>query len=248
MQAVLVANAGVLLSGCGVTVLIDGLFHGRDGEFSGPMPETLRKMERGEAPFESVDYLLFTHGHSDHFSQEVTAEYLVRRGAKGVFLPPDCGTEAGPLLPLLKSLGIRHQVLPRASGLALELAPGVRVRFLPVRHLDRVYWDTPHFALLLDFWEKRLLFTADADYTVERFEGLGRLRAVFLNPLFFHALRTGTFFHGGFLMDLLCVYHLPFPDRDRYGWLTAARRDCAGWPEEKGLPVLLTEPEQRLRL
>ena len=75
----------------------------------------------------------------------------------------------------------------------------------------------PHACLLLTLGEKRVLFTADADYTLETFPGLPPLDAVFVNPLFFRALRTGRFFQGALPARTICVYHVPFPEDDRAG-------------------------------
>ena len=87
IRVTLVANTGLLLR-CGDTgILADALCSPGEHGFSAPSPETWEKLLCGEPPFETVDTLLFTHLHSDHFSPERTLEFLQRRRVKGLLLP-----------------------------------------------------------------------------------------------------------------------------------------------------------------
>ena len=87
LRITLIANAGLLMTYRGTTLMIDGIY-GREGHpFSNLSPEVWREMLGSEDRFQKVDYLLFTHAHPDHFSPEMTGEFLRHRDVKGLFLP-----------------------------------------------------------------------------------------------------------------------------------------------------------------
>ena len=72
----LIANEGYLLTSGDDKVLIDALF--REGvEGYGTLPFESREMvETAEPPFDTVDYVLATHIHADHFHPLAVCRYL----------------------------------------------------------------------------------------------------------------------------------------------------------------------------
>lgn len=70
-----IANMGVLVSSASKTVLIDALFD-KHRTYTSPAPKILSKIHKQEAPFNSIDLILVTHNHSDHFSAPIIAKYL----------------------------------------------------------------------------------------------------------------------------------------------------------------------------
>ena len=115
LRVTLISNAGLLLEYDGITLLLDGIY-GREGHpFSNLAPETWRKLTAGEPPFEKVDYLLFSHAHPDHFSPEMTMEFLCRREVKGVFLPQtrSVGESSSALRTVVR---IRRPAATKISG------------------------------------------------------------------------------------------------------------------------------------
>lgn len=247
IQVTLVANAGILLSFRGRKLLIDGLFRAEDTPFSCIPAKTLEKLLNGYPPYDDIDYLLFTHYHPDHFSPEITRSYLERRGAKGVLLPPGHGADLLRLQEELEALQIPCLIAETSGVSEARLAADLQIRTLPTGHLDPKFQDVPHVALLLTLGEKRLLVTGDADYIHETFPALPPLRAVFLNPLFFHACSTGTFFRGSFQTDAFCVYHVPFPEDDVFHLQSMLERDLQ--QAQRSRPVfVLNQPDQQILL
>lgn len=240
LHGMLIANAGILLEYRGTKILIDGLYQVTDNPFSDIPPDILRRLLDGEPPYDGVDCLLFTHRHSDHFSAELTLEYTQRRRPKTLLLPPGVWESQSWPRDYLAEQGIPY-VLPSCMD-ERTLVPGVTVRSFSTRHLDKQYWEVPHSCLLLTLGEKRVLFTADVDYTSETFPGLPPLDAVFVNPLFFRALRAEKFFHGILPAKAVCVYHIPFPEDDCGQMRPTLKRDVERWPPERGKVILFTEP------
>lgn len=244
IEIISLANAAVLLSWRGKKLLIDGLYHFDGKPFSNVTAETAEKLWAGLPPYNGIDYLLFTHGHPDHFSPTLTADYLERHPVKGVLLPPPEGGEQERLRAILSARSIPCVTASMGGRLTLRPEPGIRVEAIPTRHLDPRYWEVPHFALLVTLGEAQLLFTGDTDYTHETLDGLPPLWAAFVNPLFFGALAHRKFFRGTLQTETLCVHHVPFAEDDCFHMRTQLEKDAALRADSSKL-VLLTEPEQR---
>ena len=251
LRVTLVANAGVLVEYRGAGLLIDAVFGTEAHPFSSPPERTVEKLLDGAHPFERVDYLLFTHAHPDHFSPELTAELLRRRTVKGAFLPDCPGLRTSGLTDVLRESGAEAVLLGDETEAAERSPePWLTIRAFRTLHLDEKYRRVPHFCYLLTCGEKRLLFTADADYLSENFSDLNdcALRAAFVNPLFFNALVTGRYFHGTLNTETICVYHVPFEGEDSMNMRGSLRRMYERWGERYPPVLTLTEPFERLTL
>ncbi len=251
LRVTLVANAGLLLEYGGVTLLLDGIY-GREGHpFSTLSDEVWQRMLSGAHPFERIDYLLFTHAHPDHFSPEMTLEFLAHRSVRGAFLPDTRSVRESGLAEVLARGGTPAVLLSEATDhAAYQIEPEVGVRAFRTLHLDKEFARVRHFCYLVTFGKKRVLFTGDVDYVHEEFRQLGSepLRAAFVTPLFFNVLRTGRFFHGVLNADMICVYHVPFRQDDSMDMRPRLRRDLALWDEDHPPAAALTEPFERLML
>lgn len=251
VHVTLIANAGVLLQYDGVTLMLDGVY-GREGHpFSNLRPDTWSRMLRGEAPFEKLDYLLFSHAHPDHFSPDMTVELLRHRRVKGVFLPDSRSVAESGLPPYLRESGLPCVMLSAQTDHAsFHIEPHISVQAFSTRHLDKKFQGVHHFCYLLTFGEKRLLFTADVDYTQETFAPVRSvpLRAVFVNPLFFSDLRRGRFFHGELNTQCFCIYHIPFSEDDGMRMRPALAHELVEWPAGKPEPLILCDAFQHIEL
>ena len=128
------ANAGVLLTLDGVTVLLDGVCR-PSGSYLGTS-EPLRQSILDCPP----DIIAFTHGHLDHFDRAFANE-IYQKTLRSVLGPEG----------LLK------------QGLCTEAVTvaGVTVMPVPSRHIGRVGKETAHVSYLVK-GSKTVLFTGDA--------------------------------------------------------------------------------------
>ena len=251
IRVTLVANAGLLLEYHGTVLLLDGIYGAEGHPFSPLPPQTWQQMKAGAPPFERVDALLFTHLHPDHFSPEMTMEYLQHRNVRGVFLPNARTVEESGLADYLTAHNIPCAALSeQTERTGFRITPEITVRAIQTRHLDKQYENILHICYLITFGNKTLLFTSDLDYVTEDLHRLAdtRLDAVFVNPLFFGALRRGRFFSGKLNTQHIVVYHIPFEGNDRLGIRKNLSRDLEQWPTPSVRTDALKEPFQQLLL
>lgn len=250
LQVTLVANAGLLLEYRGTTLMLDGIYGPENHPFSNLKPEVWQEMKRGEGLFRKVDYLLFSHAHPDHFSPEMTLEYLKERKVKGIFLPQTRSVRESGLADYLKEAGIPAVFLSEMTDhAAYRIEPSITVRAFSTLHLDKKYHHVHHFCYLLTFGEKNILFSADVDYTKEDFSRMKRfpLRAAFVNPLFFAELRRRRFFHGELEAQTICIYHVPFSWEDEMHMRPVLANDMVKFPAGQEVRVLC-DPFQHTEL
>ena len=204
VKATFLVNAAVLLEFRGTKLLIDGIYDENGHCFSNLSERQWEKLKAGEGEFAGIEYLLFTHEHGDHFSPQRVAEYLEYRQPKAIFMPRDGSAALRALQKKAEGMGSPEQE--------------IRIRAFQTRHLDKLYWDVPHFCYLLECGEKKLLFTADVDFTQEDFSAVRgmALDAVFVNPLMSHSEEGKALFAAGVLQTKTkIVYHIPFAGEDK---------------------------------
>ncbi|MFA6127735.1 MAG: MBL fold metallo-hydrolase [Bacteroidales bacterium] len=78
-----VGNAGFLIKAGSKKILIDALIKGFKGEYELPV-DIQKKIALNQPPFDSVDLILATHAHGDHFDAGMTRQYL-KNNPKAVF-------------------------------------------------------------------------------------------------------------------------------------------------------------------
>ena len=76
IEITFVGNAGYLISDGRIKILIDGLQQNPYGSDSTPEP-FFNKMKSNQPPFDNVNLLLFSHGHSDHFNSEMAMDLML---------------------------------------------------------------------------------------------------------------------------------------------------------------------------
>lgn len=251
LRVTLSCNAGLILEYQGTKLLLDGIYGTQGHPFSNLGQNRWEKMLSGAAPYDGIDYLLFTHQHPDHFTPSMTLDYLKARHIKGIFFPEVAGESQVKLISYLKENRIPCVVLSsQTQRAAFGIEPQIQVRAFSTLHLDKKFRDIPHFCYLISFGGKHVLFTADVDYTTETFSDIETLplRAAFINPLFFSALRSGKFFSGTLNTKTLCIYHVPFSEDDSLRMRPVLAKNLLAWPQEKPEAIVLCSAFQHIEL
>lgn len=243
-------NAAVLLEYKGTKLLIDGIYDERGHCFSNLSAKQWEGLKAGKGEFSDIDYLLFTHEHGDHFSPRRTMEYLEYQHPKAIFMPK----EGSASLHMLKEkawnaripCALLDDVLCRKTVFKPE--KDIHIKAFQTRHLDKIYWDVPHFCYLVECGTKKLLFTSDVDFTQEQFVELAgaSLDAVFINPLLSHSKEGRCLLSEGALQaKTKVVYHIPFVGEDKLQIRKIAERDRLAEKEVGGKAVFLMEEGQQ---
>ena len=173
VRATLISNAGLLLEYREVKLLVDAIYHTTD-PFSPP------RQPRGP----------------QCWPESPLMQYLRYRTVRQVVLPVMEPQHWEILQPFLEERRIQWTLLTaRMQTADFQIPGGTVIRPYFTRHIDKAFWNMPHGCYLISFGEKHVLLTADVDYTIETFEQIScvHINAAFVNPLFFNALRTGTF-------------------------------------------------------
>ncbi len=134
LEVTYVANEGFLISSAGRKIMIDAVFKAETDWCVTPSDSTLERMIKGEAPFDGVSLILFTHHHIDHFSAPLTAGVVkANPGARAVL--------TGQTLDLLAKEGgfpaVRDRVIalsPRPGAVEKISFGGIDVSVLGMRH------------------------------------------------------------------------------------------------------------------
>lgn len=83
-----IANEGFLIQVGAKKILIDAMFNDMTINYAHvPTPETLKREEKAEPPFNDIDLILVTHMHRDHFAADPVLHHLASN-PKGVLLAP----------------------------------------------------------------------------------------------------------------------------------------------------------------
>lgn len=207
---------------------MDGLFRSSGHPFSSLPADITWNMKRGVGEYADIDYLLFTHFHPDHYSEEDLTEYLKGNRVRKVFLPHrSAGIDR--LISQMKEGGpsffIFEEELCKKQKVRM---PEFSLNAFQCRHLGKDYASVRNLCYILEAEEKTLLFTADADYEGDCFrkalKGVS-IDIVFVNPLFFNHISGREI-----LSDILCpkkliLYHLPFEKDDRMRFRDLVSKD-----------------------
>ena len=134
MQCRRTANAGVLLTLDGVTVLLDGVCRQSSGYFGTPDGEK-------DALIACPPHITaFTHGHLDHFDRAF-AQTMYHKTLRSILGPEGLLKEGCICEPMV--------------------VEGVKVSPIPSRHIGKAGQEVAHVSYLIE-GSKRVLFTGDA--------------------------------------------------------------------------------------
>ncbi len=219
MKVTFLVNTAVLLEYQGTKLLIDGIYDQNGHCFSNLSPAQWEKLKHGEGEFSCIDYLLFTHEHGDHFSPQRVIEYLTFQTPKAIFMPMYGSKSLQQLSRSIAEKKIPCALLQESICRKTIFKPekDICIQAFQTRHLDKKYWNVPHFCYLMGFGKKNLLFTSDVDFSYESFsqcEGVS-IDAVFVNPLMSCSKEGRKLLdHGVLQAKKEVVYHIPFAQDD----------------------------------
>jgi len=164
------ANEGVLLSSGTKKVLIDALFLKYGDEYALPAESTQAALAAARAPYDSVNLILVTHRHGDHFHPAPVAAHL-RANPTATLLTSQqvIDSLAGRLsaaelrssrvIPVTWTVGTRHR----------EVVSGIPVELLGLSHGSGRHRTVQNFGYVVELGGRRVLHVGDAEITEANF-------------------------------------------------------------------------------
>lgn len=162
-----IANEGFLIVGGGKKVLVDALLReGIPESYLRPAPETLKKMEASQPPFDAVDLVLATHFHRDHFDATSVAAHL-RANPRAKFISVHEATE---LVHKAFPAGARESA--RIVSTTPEFGRKISLTFadVPVQVIRLRHGRFQNTGFLITLAGKKILHLGDSDGDVSNFD------------------------------------------------------------------------------
>ena len=232
LKITLIANEGILFQTPEITLLIDALHHDPLGvpDFSPVSEQLLRQIIHHESIFSSVDYLLFTHNHGDHFSPYFTKRYIECNRPRGLIVPYSDTEEYAALIQCAKKRRIPYYELnlPFFEKHCFSLSHHVELSVFRTNHASTIFTDTENYCFLLKVYGKNHLFLADADYDVSYLKtiiGKTAIQTVYVNPLFINKSEGRQVLLEAVNPQNIIIYHLPFESDNKWGFRYLNQRD-----------------------
>ncbi len=253
ISVTLIANAGLLIQDKKYRFLIDAFHHDEGQPFSIVSKEKLNQMINGSEEYKDVDYILYTHCHSDHFSSKYTKAYLEQNQINTLFIPNGWETNDHDFESYLLEKGI-HEV--NFCGDLGELIPymvkeELKIQAFKSLHLGEAYQEDPHYCVILSLGDFNILITGDANYDPETFKsalnGI-RIHTIVVNPLFYNHKLGRQIIYDLIKPDEIIIYHIPFEKDDVYKLRRLTKRDIDKHHGEHHSVTALTEENQTIVL
>ena len=249
----LIANAGVYIGYGHHTFLVDAIHHEKDHPFSPVRQETISEMVQGRGVFRDTDYILHTHGHSDHFSGDYMKAYLRHNRVEAVFLPEDCRPVEESLQEQWKPWTAETLLLSGDMGETrnYRIAEDVSIQAFRTHHMGKAYRKVEHFCFILHLGEAKVLITGDAEYEEAVFKKALRGTAVdiaLVNPLFFHSPTGRSILSETILPRVTLIYHIPFERDDVHRLRRMTETDLRKHGQMNCRLIPLTTEGQRVRI
>ncbi len=166
-----IANEGVLISGSGKQVLIDGLHREYERGYAFLPPAEREKIETAKAPFDKIDLILVSHRHLDHFHPESVGLHL-QHNPKAQFVSSQQVVEE-----VEKNFKEYQAISARMTGatppwkerVAMKVA-GIDFEILRLSHGTGRHATIQNLGHIVRLGGKKLLHVGDAETSVENFE------------------------------------------------------------------------------
>jgi L-ascorbate metabolism protein UlaG (beta-lactamase superfamily) len=166
------ANEGVMLTAGGEKVLIDALYT-EYGDYAVPDRYTQSRLAVGKQPFDSVDVILVTHYHGDHFAPDPVATHLRANPAATLVTSQQVIDSLRSGTGLAGIIAARMLSRTTAGGLrARETINGVDVQVVGIPHVGRRHRHVEHLGFIIGIGGRRVLHVGDTEISARTFAPL----------------------------------------------------------------------------
>lgn len=166
-----IANEGVLISGSGKQVLIDGLHREYERDYAFLPPAEREKIETAKAPFDKIDLILVSHWHLDHFHSESVGLHLQHNPNAQLISSQQVVDAVENNFKGYQGIKARmtSATPPWKERVAMKVA-GIEFEILRLSHGTGRHATIQNLGHIVKLGGKKLLHVGDADTSVENFE------------------------------------------------------------------------------
>lgn len=171
-----IANEGVLISQGETQVLIDALHKPYRVEYMHPPPALVEQMMQGTAPFNSIDMVLVSHVHWDHFDASLVASYLQRQPDVTLFAVPQVVDSVMTYVPSSAKPTLRIESAPYQTGVkSTTSAGGATVTIGKITHVSERWRWIQNVGHIIEVGGLRFLHVGDPVYGEDDLKALNIL-------------------------------------------------------------------------
>ena len=215
-------NSGLYLYGSDTGILIDAIHAGYKEGYSDMPEKLLSDLYNGKGIFRYADGLLFTHLHPDHYDSDKAGRYIDNHHAISVYGPHCLQSNIQPI---------------RTSAWTGTLRIGnLEIVVMKSVHDGVSDRQTPHVSFLVKVGQERILIPGDADLMAEDGKIAKQLSSEQIDIMFGNYYQIFTERGQNALRiispERLVIYHLPFPNDDRYEYNEQARLSLKRYPKD----------------
>lgn len=202
----------------------------------------------GLAPYDHIDWLMFTHGHQDHFDWKKTKHYLKKNHISGILLPPESGYTDCCMNDVEEAaedynIEFLHPELHKWQNFTFH-AGDFTVTEIYVPHSGKEYSGIRNTTLLLQVGNKCLYIAGDGDYADPGHAGILqdlRIDWGFFNP-YYQLIYSGRKMIASLDINKVYIYHMPY-EKDDTGSLYSKTVRAVQRLGDTGRPVIILQPD-----
>ena len=220
-------DSGLHLFGEKTGIAVDGIFLDEEMGWSKMPPSLVEDMKKKKGIFEKCDGLVFTHYHTDHFNEE--------------YVKMAMAWEESPMIytPYYDYAPLEHENL--SGGIERFVMGEFEIYSIPSIHDGKGYEKEVHRSLLIVRGEEQFFIAGDAVLSEELLNQVLELSRGPVTAGFFNCYQILSISQNHFIPELgperIMLYHLPFPEDDRFHYFDIARLAKRRYP--KTLPELI---------
>jgi L-ascorbate metabolism protein UlaG (beta-lactamase superfamily) len=138
-----IANEGFLIETGGKKIAIDAMFDTIRGNWcDSPSRNVIGQMKKAASPFDSIDLIVISHYHTDHFNESIVASHMLNN-PHGVVICPQQVTRLLSKDPDYEKFRDRIiSLTPALYSDTLLIASGISVRVLRLEHSPYIEIDS----------------------------------------------------------------------------------------------------------
>jgi len=166
------ANEGVLIKAKNTQILIDATFNKEFDYLDVLSNSELTKIENAEAQYKSIDIILATHLHGDHFNAKITGNHLTHNSIALFLGPKETVANFKENFERFQKISSRvKSETPNLFESKTVTLHNIKIKVLRLEHLGTTPWkEAENVAYLITIEGKKILHFGDSKIDIKNLE------------------------------------------------------------------------------